>query len=134
VHGAGIDALALELLAHEVPHGLVPHPGDECGLETKARGTDGDVGRTAADPLGEGRDVLEPAAELLPVEVDADAADCDQIEWPAHATKNSLKVRLTSPSGRSARRRRASDHRAGEPSTQKASTPMAHTASMRSRP
>ena len=79
-HAAGVDPLARELLAHEAAHGLVPHAGNQRGLEPEARGADGDVRRTAADPLGESQHVLEPAVDLLPVEVDADAADRDEIE------------------------------------------------------
>ena len=40
------------------------------GLQAEPRGADGDVGGAAADGLGEGRHVLEPAADLLAVEVD----------------------------------------------------------------
>ena len=39
------------------------------------RRADGDVGRAAADGLGEASDVLEPAADLLAVEIDRSAAD-----------------------------------------------------------
>ena len=47
------------------------------------RRADGDVGGAAADRLGEGRHVLQPAADLLAVEIDRGAADGDDVEAPA---------------------------------------------------
>ena len=39
-------------------------------LEAEPGGADRDVGRTAAEVFGEARHVLEPAADLLAVEID----------------------------------------------------------------
>ena len=75
-----VDALARALLADEAAHVLVADPGDEAALQAEARRADRDVGRTAADRLGERRHVLQAAADLHAVEVDRRAADGDDVE------------------------------------------------------
>ena len=53
------------------------------GFQPEPRRADGDVGRAAADGLGEGRHVLQPPADLLAIEVDGGAADGDDVEGVA---------------------------------------------------
>ena len=50
------------------------------GLQAEPGRADGDVGRAAADRLGEGGDVLQARADLLAVEIDRGAADGDDVE------------------------------------------------------
>ena len=52
----------------------------QAALQAEPRRADGDVGRAAADRLGEARHVLEPAADLRAIEVDRGAADGDDVE------------------------------------------------------
>ena len=54
------------------------------GLEAEARRADRDVGGAAADRLGEGAHVLQPAADLLAVEVDRGAPDGDDVKVLGH--------------------------------------------------
>ena len=82
---AGVDALARQLLAHEAAHGLLAHAADEGRLQPEARSTDRDVGGTATDGPGKRRDVLQATADLLPVKVDADTPDGDEIKLSVHA-------------------------------------------------
>ena len=75
-----VHALARALLADEAAHVLVADAGDEAAFQPQARRADGDVGRAAADRLGERRHILQPAADLRAVEVDRRAADGDDVE------------------------------------------------------
>ena len=107
LHAARVDALARELLADEAPEMLVADAGDEPGLEAEPRRPDRGVGRAAADRLRERRHILEPPADLLPVEVDRGAADGDDVERGAHAPtspggRGSLSARTPLPNGRGA--------------------------------
>ena len=79
---ADVDALLGRLLLDEAAHVLVADAGDQGGPETEPRRADRDVGRAAADILGEARHVLEPAADLLAIQIDRRAADADHIELP----------------------------------------------------
>ena len=88
-----IDALARTLLTDEPAHVLVADTGDEAALQAQPRRADGDVGRAAADCLGERRHVLEPPADLRAIEVDRRAADGDDVQagtkrhdGPAHGS------------------------------------------------
>ena len=74
------DAFADKLLADEEPHLLVADPGDQGRAETEPGGADRDIGRAAANRLGEGGDILEPGADLLAVEVDGRASDGDDVK------------------------------------------------------
>ena len=74
------DALAGELLQKEAAHLLGADAGNDSRLQAQPRGTNGDVGRTAANRFGERRYVLQPRADLLAVEIDRGAADGDHIE------------------------------------------------------
>ena len=76
----GRDTLARHLLADEAAHMLVAHAGDDGGFQAQPRRADGDVGGAAADGLGEAGHVLEPAADLLAVEIDRRAADGDDVK------------------------------------------------------
>ena len=52
-------------------------------LQAQPGGADGDIGRAAADRLGEGGDILQPGADLLAVEIDGRAADGDDVQRAA---------------------------------------------------
>src|SRR5690606_11239241 len=73
-------ALALELLLDEAAHLLGAHAGDQRRFQPQPRRTDSDIGRTAADRLGERSDILEPAANLLAIEIHRRAANGDDIQ------------------------------------------------------
>ncbi len=73
-------ALARHLLLHVAPHLLVADARDDGGLQAQPRRADGDVRGTAAHRLGEGRHVLEPGPDLLPVEIDRAPADGDDVK------------------------------------------------------
>ena len=75
-----VDALARALLADEPPHMFVADASDEAAFQPQTRRADGDVGRAAADRLGEARHILEAAADLYAIEVDGGAADRDDVE------------------------------------------------------
>ena len=64
-----VHALARALLADEAAHVLVADAGDEAAFQPQPRRADGDVGRAAADRLGERRHVLEAPADLRAVQV-----------------------------------------------------------------
>ena len=80
VHSGDVDALAFALLANEATHVLVADAGDEAAFQPEPRGANGDIGRTAADRLGERRHVLQAPADLLPVQVHRRAADRDDVQ------------------------------------------------------
>ena len=80
VHAGDVHALARALLADEAAHVFVADARDEPAPETEPRRADSDVGRAAADSLGEARHVLEPAANLGAIEVDRRAAYGDDVE------------------------------------------------------
>ena len=77
---AGVDALALQLLADIAAHMLIADAAQQSRAQAEARPADGDIGRAAADIFGEARHILQPPADLLAVEVDGDAADGDDVE------------------------------------------------------
>src|SRR5690606_20093741 len=77
---AHVDALAPELLADESSEMIVTDARHEPGAQPEPCGADRGVGRAAADVLGEARHVLEPAAALLAVEIDAGAPDRDDVQ------------------------------------------------------
>eukprot|EP01035_Chromulina_nebulosa_P039396 gene39396-53262_t len=77
---ACVDAFAGQLLADETPHLFVADPGDQRRFQPQPGGADRDVGRAAADRLGERGDVLQPRAGLLPVKVHGRPADGDHIK------------------------------------------------------
>ena len=80
LHAAGVDALAGQLLDDEPPHVLVADAGDHRRLQPQPRRAAGDVGRRAADVLGEGAHVLQASADLVAVEVHRRPADGDEVE------------------------------------------------------
>jgi len=51
---------------------LVADAGDEARFQAKARSANGDIRRAAPYRFGERGDILEPCADLLPVEIDED--------------------------------------------------------------
>src|SRR6516225_10982881 len=85
-HTACFDALARELLQHEPPHGLIAHAADQRRAQPEPRRANRDVGGASAHPLREAHDVLEAAADLLSVEIDAHAPDGDEIQVRSHVS------------------------------------------------
>src|SRR5690606_23686718 len=79
-----VDALGGGLLLDEAAHVLVADRGDQAGLQSEAHRADRDVGRAAADVFGEAGHVLQPAADLLSVQVDRGPADADHVERLGH--------------------------------------------------
>ncbi len=69
-HPGDIDALANQLLADEAAHVLVADAGDDRRAQAEPCGADRDVRGASADGLRKARHILEPAADLLAVEVD----------------------------------------------------------------
>ena len=71
-------------------HVLGADPGDQARAEPQPGAADGNVRWTTADRLGERVHVLQPAADLLAVEVDRRTADGDHVEvgWGGHGTQS----------------------------------------------
>ncbi len=104
---ADVDAFAGQRLAHEAAHMLVADPGEHRRAQAQPRRAEGDVGGAAAEILGEGGHVLQPAADLLAVEIDRGAADADEIEGRlSHRARSRRATRSGRPfpSSRHARR------------------------------
>ena len=106
VNAGDVDAFAGALLADEAAHVLVADAGDEPALEAEPRRADGDVGRAAADRLGEARHVFEAAADLGAVEVDGRAADGDEVKYGSGQSGHLLAGRRGARRFASARPRR----------------------------
>ena len=109
-----VDALARATLADEAAHMLVADAGDEAASQPQTRRADGDVGRAAADRLGEGRHILQAAADLHAVEVDGRAADGDDVEA---GIRHEPQLRLKARSADRPRRRRSGRSRCSSPSS-----------------
>ena len=77
---ADFDAVLGERGPDEASHLLVAYSGEHGAAHAEAGGSDGDVGRAAADVLAEGGRIFEARTLLLAVEVDAGAAHADQIQ------------------------------------------------------
>ena len=80
---ADVAAFARDRLDEEAAHRVVADARDQSRLETEACAAERGIGRRAAQVLREARDVLEPRADLLRIEVDAEAAETDDVERPA---------------------------------------------------
>ena len=80
---ADVAALARDRLDEEAAHRVVADARDQSRVEAEARAAERGVRRRAAEVLREARDVLEPRADLLRIEVDAEAAEADDVERPA---------------------------------------------------
>jgi hypothetical protein len=107
---ARVDPEALEVAAQVAPERVVPDLRDHRrALDAEPRGGHRDVRRAAADRLGERVHVLEPHADLLRVEVDADAAHRDQVVGHVGSFVSISWVRTGRPS--------ASERRAARPMT-----------------
>jgi hypothetical protein len=78
----GIDAEALHRRAGRLAEPVVADLGDDGRPEPQPGGRDGDVGRAATEHLPERGDVPQRGVALLGVQVDADAADGDQVVRP----------------------------------------------------
>ena len=78
-----VAAFARERLGEEAAHRVVADARGHRRLEAQPRAAERGVGRRAAQILGEARDVLEPRADLLRVEIDGEPAEADDIEAPA---------------------------------------------------
>ena len=75
-----VAAFARQRLDQEAAHRVVADARGHRRLEAEPRAAECGVGRRAAEILGEARDVLEPRADLLRVEVDGEAAEADDVE------------------------------------------------------
>ena len=64
----------------EAAHLLVADARDHRRAQAQPRNAEGDVGRAAAEVLGEARHVLEPRADLLRVEVDGQTTEASEVE------------------------------------------------------
>src|ERR671920_1719130 len=84
LHALDVDALPDQLLADEAAQVLVADPSDYRASQAQPGGANRDVGRAAADRLGEGRHVLQAASDLLPVQVDGGAPHGDHVEVGLH--------------------------------------------------
>src|SRR5215831_8598639 len=104
-HAARLDPLAGELLQYEPSHGLIAHAADQRRAEPEPCRTDRDVGWATADGLRERRDVLEAAADLLSVQIDAHAPDSDEIQLRSHGVEMACAPRLGCPAWRISVRR-----------------------------
>ncbi len=78
-----VDALARERFAHEAAHVLVADARQHRDAQAETGGAGGEVRGGAAEILGEALHVFEPAAELLPVQIDGGAPEADQVERAA---------------------------------------------------
>ena len=79
-HVRDVAAFARERLDEEAAHRVVADARRHRRLEPEARAAERGVGRRAAQVLGEARDVLEPRADLLRVEIDGEPAEADDVE------------------------------------------------------
>ena len=78
-----VAAFAHQRLREKAPHRIVADPRGHRRLQPQARAAECGIGRRAAQVFGEARDVLEPRADLLRVEIDGKPAEADDIEAPA---------------------------------------------------
>ena len=69
------------LFLDETAHLLVADAGDEARFQAKARSANGDIRRAAPYRFGERGDILEPCADLLPVEIDGRPANGNDIQF-----------------------------------------------------
>jgi len=79
-HVARVAALARDRLDEEAAEVIVADSRDQPGLQAQPRTPEGGVRRRAAEVLREARDVLEPCADLLRVEVDGEAPEAQHVE------------------------------------------------------
>ena len=77
---ADIDAFGDEGFAQETAHMLVADARQHGDAQAEPRSANRRIGRRAAEIFGEARHVLEPAADLLAVEIDCGAPHRNQIE------------------------------------------------------
>ena len=98
-----VAALARERLDEEAAHRVVADARRHRRLQAQARAAERGVGRRAAQVLGEARDVLEPRADLLRVEVDGESAEADDVV--ARVRRQSACCSSSDGDDRSARRR-----------------------------
>ena len=79
----GVDTEQLELVTHVLAERIVADLGEHCGSTTEARRGDGDVGGRTADRLRERLRIDEAGTGLIGVEINADAADREELEGGA---------------------------------------------------
>ncbi len=99
--GVGPDAVRAhavtpQLFQDEPPHMLVADTADQPGSQPQPRRPAGHVGRRAADILLERSHILQPAADLRSVKVDAGPADGDDIQGPGHRLPLRIRWRAES--------------------------------------
>ena len=76
----GVASFLLERLDEEASHRIVADARDQRGLQPQPRAAECRVRRRASEILGKARDILEPRADLLRVEVLAEAAEGDDVK------------------------------------------------------
>ena len=74
-----VAAFARDRLDEEAPHRVVADTRDQTRLQAEARAAERRVRRRSAEILCEGRHVLEACADLLRVEIDAEAAETQDV-------------------------------------------------------
>src|SRR5439155_9940145 len=77
---ADVAAFAGDRLDEEAAHRVVADARDQPGLEPEPRATKRGIRRGAAEIFREARHVLQSRADLLRVEVDAEASEADDVE------------------------------------------------------
>ena len=77
---ADVATFAGDRLDQEAPHRIVADARNQSRLEAQPGAAERGVGRRAPQVFREARDVLEPRADLLRIEIDAEAAQADDIE------------------------------------------------------
>ena len=75
-----VASFLLERLDEEASHRIVADARDQRGLQPQPRAAECRVRRRASEILGKARDILEPRADLLRVEVLAEAAEGDDVK------------------------------------------------------
>ena len=75
-----VAALARQGFGQKPPHVVVPDAREHGRFQPEARAAEGDVPRGAAEVFGEARNVLQPCADLLGVEVHGEPAQADDVQ------------------------------------------------------
>ena len=89
LHPANIHALAHQLLTNEPPHMLVADTRDDGGLQPEPRRPAGNIRRRATDILAERPHVLQPATNLVAIQVNRRTTNRDKVQG-FHATASRM--------------------------------------------
>jgi hypothetical protein len=82
-HVRHVAALAHQRFGEEATHRIVADACRHRRLQPQASTAEGGIGRRTSEVFREARDVFEPRADLLRVEIDGETAEADDIEAPA---------------------------------------------------